>query len=297
MTKRHSNKMVKPSKLREYYLLTKPGIIRGNAITAIAGFLLAAKGHFDLGLFVAMLVGISLVIASGCVFNNYHDREIDKKMNRTKKRGLVTGMVSPSSALVYGSILGVLGLLVLGLFANILTAAIALAGFIFYVLVYTPAKPRSVHATLLGSVAGAVPPVVGYCAVTGRVDVAAVILFVVLVFWQMPHFYAIAMYRYYDYFGAGLPVLPVKKGMRYTKIAIILYIMGFFIACSLLFAFRYAGYVYLLVMLLTCAAWFLSVMQGFRTKEDAVWGKHAFRMSLIVLLMFSFMISVNHFLF
>lgn len=282
--------------IKQYYHLTKPGIIRGNLITAIAGFLLGAGGNINPGTLIALMVGISLIIASGCVFNNYLDRDIDKKMKRTKKRALITGTIAPRSALVYASILGILGIAVLGLLTNLLATATAAVGFIFYVLLYTPLKPRSVHATLVGSVAGAVPIVAGYVAATNRFDLGALLLFLVLVMWQMPHFYAIAMYRYYDYFGAALPVLPVKKGMKFTKIVMILYIFGFFVTTSLLFVFGYASYLYLLVLFIISALWFFMGLQGLGTKDDTVWARQMFRFSLIVLLLFSVMISVNHIL-
>ncbi len=243
-----------------------------------------------------MLVGISLVMASGCVFNNYHDREIDRRMSRTKKRALVTGAIPAANAIFYASALGITGFFVLGFFTNLLATGIALVGFVFYVLLYTPLKPRSVHATLVGSVAGAVPPVVGYTAVTGRFDIAALLLFLVLVFWQMPHFYAIAIYRFHDYYGAGIPVLPVKNGITVTKVMIALYIASFFVATSLLFVFHYTGYLYLLIMFLLSVTWFFKALQGFAAKEDAAWARGVFRFSLIVLLLFSLTISVNKFL-
>lgn len=217
-------------------------------------------------------------------------------MTRTKKRALVVGTVSSSRALIYASILGISGFLVLVLLTNLVAAAAALTGFIFYVLLYTPLKPRSVHATLVGSIAGAVVPVVGYTAAVGYFDLAAGLLFLVLIFWQMPHFYAIAMYRFYDYFGAALPVLPVKKGMKYTKVVIAFYVTGFFITSSLLFIFGYTGYIYLLVMLLVSLSWFFMTMQGFKAVEDAVWARQVFHFSLVVLLSFSLMISLNSYL-
>ena len=282
--------------LKAYYHLTKPGIIRGNIITAAAGFLLASKGVVRPGLMLSMVAGLTLVIASGCVFNNYLDKTIDKKMARTNKRSLVSGAISPSNAIMFASILSFLGFIILMLCTNLIATIVAAIGFIFYVLLYTPMKPRSVHATLIGSVAGAAPIVVGYTAASGRFDLAAALLFLILVLWQMPHFYAIAMYRYYDYFGAGLPVMPVKKGMGYTKTLIVSYIILFFIACCLLFIFGYAGYLYLLVMFAICTVWFFKAMHGYKLKEDAVWGRQVFRFSLLVLLVFSIMISVNNYL-
>src|SRR2546430_360118 len=119
------------ARFKSYYLLTKPGIIYGNAITTIGGFFLASKGHFNIGLFLATLIGISLVIASSCVVNNYIDRSIDEKMERTKRRGLVTGRISVQNAIVFAIILGMAGFLLLALHTNLLTVVIAFIGYFF----------------------------------------------------------------------------------------------------------------------------------------------------------------------
>jgi heme o synthase len=201
--------------MKKYYWLVKPGIIYGNALTAMAGFLLADRGRFDVVLFLAMLAGICLVMASGCVFNNVWDRQADSKMERTKNRALVTGEISTTNALAYGTVLGLIGFGLLYFYTNALTTLIAAIGFAFYVLVYTPLKHRTVYGTLLGAVAGAVPPVVGYCAVTNELDIGAWLLFLILVVWQMPHFYAIGINRFDDYKAAGIPICQCKK--EYTS--------------------------------------------------------------------------------
>lgn len=282
--------------LRDYYQLTKPGIIRGNALSASAGFLLAAKGLVDGGLFVAMLGGLSLVIGSAGVFNNYIDRAIDKRMVRTKKRALVRGSISGRSALIYASLLGLSGEAILAVATNWLTALIALFGFVMYVVVYGVWKRRSTHGTIVGSVSGAVPPVVGYCAVSGRLDSATLILFLILVFWQMPHFFAIALYRLKDYAAAGLPVLPVKKGSRTTKIQMLLYTLGFALASVMLTVLGYTGRVYLGVALLLGVSWTLLGIQGFRANDDARWARQTFMFSLFALTLLCLTISVDHFL-
>ncbi len=265
-------------------------------MTATAGFLLAAKGQINPGLLLAAVAGVSLVIASACVFNNYLDRNLDNKMGRTKKRALASGTIPTSHALFFAGLIGLSGMALLLLTTGFLTGLVALAGFVVYVLLYTPLKTRSVHATLVGSIAGAVPIVTGYSAVTGRLDAGALLLFLVLVIWQMPHFYAIATYRYYDYFGANVPVLPVKKGFAYTKIVIVLYILAFFAATSLLFVFGVAGFIYFAVMLASSLIWFFMALQGFKTQENAVWGRRVFRFSLVVLLLFCLTISLDHLL-
>jgi protoheme IX farnesyltransferase len=279
---------------KAYYQLAKPGIIYGNAITAIGGFFLASRGHVDLGLFVAMLVGLCLVIASGCVFNNYIDRDIDHRMARTKKRALVMGDISARNALVYATILGLLGAVILGLFTNLLTLILALLGFFFYVVVYSMIwKRRSVHGTVVGSISGAIPPVVGYCAVTNNFDVVAVILFLILVCWQMPHFYAIATYRQKEYAEADIPVLPVAKGIRTTKLQIVVYITVFIIAAMALAIYGRTGVIYVLVMATLSLAWLRLALQGFKTRDDTKWARKVFLFSLLLITAFSAVISLD----
>lgn len=279
--------------LKTYYQLIKPGIIRGNVITAAAGFLLASKGNIDLPLLLATLIGISLVVASGCVFNNYIDRDIDRKMSRTRNRAIAAGELSAAHALIYGSLLGVAGTAILALFTNLLTVMIALIGFFFYVVVYSIGKRSSVYGTLIGSVSGAVPPVVGYSAASGSIDTAAVILFLVLVFWQMPHFYAIAIYRLSDYKAAGIPVLPAVKGMHRTKIEILLYTILFTVTTMMLSVTGYTGIAYLIVMTVIGLAWLVIGVQGLKLYDNEQWARSMFRYSLSSLLVFCLMISIE----
>ena len=276
--------------------MTKPGIIYGNCLSAIGGFLLASQGHPKAGLLLATIAGIALVMASGCVFNNYIDRGIDAKMSRTKQRALVTRKISNLNALIYGFILSIIGFGLLSIFTNILTAVIASIGFVVYVVVYGYFKRHSVHGTVVGSIAGAVPPVVGYCAVTNRFDSGALILFLILVTWQMPHFYAIAIRRSKDYKAAKIPVLAVVKGIEATKRQMVIYIALFSIATASLTIFGYTGVTYLLVMLGLGLAWIRLALKSNKQKDSNLWAKDVFKFSLIVLLGFSFMISVDSFL-
>ena len=204
------------STIKNYYNLAKPGIVYGNVFTTLAAFLFASRWHFSGVLFFATLVGIAFVIASACVFNNYFDREMDKKMPRTKSRALASGTIPALEALVYGAVLGLIGLYLLYAYTNALTAGIALFGFVVYVGMYTPLKPRSALALFVGAVAGAVPIVVGYTAVTNRFDLTAFVLFALLFIWQLPHFLGIAAYRFDEYSASGVPLL-VKKPTEQQK--------------------------------------------------------------------------------
>lgn len=268
---------------RTYYQLTKPGIIRGNAIPAIAGFLLASRGSVKYWLLLATIVGISLIIASACVYNNYLDREIDKKMSRTKNRALVVGSVTRRSALVYATVLGVLGIGVLYVYTNWLTVMVGIVGLFFYVVVYGFAKRQSVHGTLVGSISGAMPPLGGYVAVSSRLDAAAICLFFILVFWQMPHFYSIATYRLGDYQAAKLPVLPAVKGLQTTKRDILLYVVAFGVAAVSLSWFGHAGPIYFIVALVLSLLWLGMGIKGLKAKDNDRWARKMFGMSLLVL--------------
>ncbi|HEX7259880.1 MAG TPA: heme o synthase [Candidatus Saccharimonadia bacterium] len=279
--------------LSTYYWLAKPGIVYGNCLAATAGFLLASKGHPSITLYIVMVGGIALVMASGCVFNNYIDRGIDEKMARTKKRALVQGVLSATNALMYGTVLGIIGLAILLTGTNALTFGLALAGLVLYVGVYGYWKRRSVHGTLVGSLAGAIPPVVGYCAVTNRFDLGALLLFLILVLWQMPHFYAIALYRFKDYKAADLPVLPVKQGMNAAKQQAIAYIIAFILVIPVLSVTGYTGYSFAIIMMVIGLVWLLKAIREYRTKDDAGWGRKLFGFSLIVMISLSVMLSVG----
>lgn len=271
--------------IKNYYELAKPNIIFANAITAAAGFLLAAHGRIDIGFFIAALIGISLIIACGSVLNNYFDRDIDAVMERTKDRVMVRGLISGKAAIIYAVCLGLAGAAVLAVWTNVLALYVALAGLFFYVVMYGLWwKRRSSLGTVVGSISGAMPPLVGYCAAKNTIDLGAVILFFILVAWQMPHFFALAIYRSDEYAAVSIPVLPVKKGVRTTKMYMTLYILAFIAAAAELTVFGYAGYAYLMVMLLLGLTWLGFCVKGFYAQNDKTWAKTMFTFSLIVIM-------------
>jgi protoheme IX farnesyltransferase len=279
--------------IKTYYLLTKPGIILGNLITTAGGFAMASKGRFQPTLFFSMLIGLGLVIGSACVCNNYIDRIIDAKMARTKNRALATGLIAPWKAILFALCLGAIGMVVLFLFTNALAASVAAVGFIVYVGIYTQLKKRTIHATLIGSIAGAIPPVVGYTAVSPQLDLAALLLFAILVFWQMPHFLAIAIYRYDDYFAASIPVLPIMKGALATKVQMLFYCIAFAGSSLLLRPLGLAGQAYLIVAAALSAIWIWIAISGFKAENDKFWARTMFRFSLIVITALCAMLSFD----
>ncbi len=277
--------------LKTYYTLAKPGIIYGNFITIVAGFLLASQGFIDYGLLFVTALGLSLVMASGCVFNNVIDRDIDVLMERTKNRAMVLSSISLRRALIYATVLGFIGGAILFLFTNILTTVIALFGLFAYVVLYTLwTKRTTVYGTLVGSISGAVPPVVGYTAVSNSLDIGAFIIFVILVFWQMAHSYAIAIYRLKDYANAGIPVLPVVKGVRTAKIDMAVYVVLTTVAMLTLTVFGYTGLVYSAIVIISGLVWLSLVLKGFSAQDDQVWARKMLLASIAVL--FAWAVSV-----
>ena len=266
-----------------YYLLMKPGIIFGNLITFAAGFLLASNAGLDWKLFVITLMGLTFIIASACVFNNYIDRRVDREMDRTKKRALAAKTIPKGSAFVFGTALYLIGSIILFAKTNLLTLAMANIGFIVYVGLYTFLKSKTDLSTLIGSIAGAIPPVVGYTAVSNRLDMAALVLFLVLVFWQMPHFFAIGIWHYDDYSKANLPILPISKGIRRAKIHMILYILVLIPTVSLLTLFGYTGDLFLGVTTLIGIGWLIVSLKGFYVDNNKEWGRQMFRTSLVMI--------------
>lgn len=280
--------------IKQYLQVTKPGIIFGNLISVIGGFLLASKGEIDYPLFFATLLGVSLVVASGCVFNNYIDRDIDRIMERTKNRPLVKGLINPTASLIYASVLGIAGVVLLYVAANPLAMSIAVFGFIIYVGVYSLyMKRKSVYGTLIGSLSGSAPPVIGYCAVSGEFDAGAVILLLIFSLWQMPHSYAIAIFRFKDYQAANIPVLPVIKGISVAKRHIILYILAFMIATLMLTLVGYAGYKYLIVASAVSIWWLGMALSGYKATNDKVWARKLFIFSIVAITSLSVMMSVD----
>ena len=283
-----------PEVIKKYIRVTKPGIIFGNLITAAGGFLLASKGRIDIAVLMSTIAGITLVVASGCVFNNWIDRNLDRKMARTRHRVLAQGLMSPKTAVFYASLLGAAGIALLWAATNMLCVAIVLGGFAIYVVVYSLyLKRNSVYGALIGSLAGAAPPLAGYCAAGNRFDTGALIILSIFSLWQMPHCYAIAIYRFKDYAAAGIPVLPVHQGMPTAKKHIVAYILAFTAAALMLTVGGYAGYGYLAVAVAMSLAWLWMALAGFKRSDERVWAKRLFIFSIVTIAVLSVMMAAD----
>lgn len=279
--------------MRAYYELIKPGIVYGNAMTAIAAFVFASniampRWHVDFALLAATVIGLSLSIAGACVVNNIIDRDIDTRMERTKDRAIPTGIVPLRDALAFALILEACGLALLYFRTNSYAFAATLIGAVVYLALYTPAKRLTRHSTLIGAFSGAVPPVVGYAAVAGAFDATALLLFLILICWQMAHFFAISIFRKSDYAAASLPVMAVSSGIPATKALIAIYTM-LFTACALLLPFVTPAHArYFVPVGIVSLGWVASALLGYRrAADDRRWSRTVFFISIAVLLVFS----------
>lgn len=272
----------------------KPGIIFGNALTLCGGYFLAVHSYgFHFFNFLAALLGLIGVIACGCILNNCIDRDIDRLMERTKNRLLATDNLSLKTALLYALLCGLMGFLLLYLGTNNLTTLIAFIGLLAYVVAYTILfKRRNVFGTVIGAVSGAVPPVVGYTAVTGQFNLVAFTLFLILFCWQMPHFFAIAICYSKDYASAGIPVLPLKRSMPYTKLNIVIFVVLFFLVTMLLPILGVTHLLYLIIASLLGIIWIGMSLWGFFVEDDVAWARKLFLFSLINITLLSIAMAV-----
>lgn len=281
--------------LKKYLFLTKPGILFGNFITTLGGFFLAAQGSIDILLLLLTLLGTTLVVASGCVVNNVIDQDIDIKMQRTQNRALVKKTISPTVALMYAFVLGFIGFSILWFGVNAYAFLFAIIGFIVYVGFYSLwTKRTSIHQTVIGSISGASPPVIGYTAVTHHFDVAALLLFLAYALWQMPHSWAIAIYRFDDYKNAGIPILPVARSIYRTKVECVIYILLFAAVLNGLYCFGYTNIFFLVTFNALTAYWLYLSIFGFKAENDQLWAKRFFLYSVILITLLSLSFSFTY---
>ena len=282
---------------RSYLRLIKPGITLSNTLSGVAGFFLAASlVSFSVSAFIGATFGIAFIIASACVLNNILDRNMDKRMERTTERGVASGAISVSKATVFSTILGAIGFVLLLFLTNTLTLVLGVIAFVWYVVVYGYAKRTTPLSTVIGGVAGALPPVAGYTALTGQIDAAAIILFWILFFWQLPHVYAIAMFRKEDYAKANVPVWSVKYGMESTKKQLFISVVLYAVVASLLTFYGYTGITYLVLSTALSVYWIYKGIVLYPKKDSGKWAKTMFGISLLVLLAMLVLISIGGFL-
>jgi len=234
------------TRLKQFLALAKPRVVSLIVFCAVIGMFLATPGLPNPAIVFAATVGIALVAGAAAAINCLVEQKIDAKMARTRARPLPAGELTSTQTLVFASLVGGAGLAILGAWVNVLTMALTLATFVGYAFVYTvllkPATPQNI---VIGGASGAMPPVLGWAAITNDVAPEALILFLIIFVWTPPHFWSLALYRTQDYARAGLPMLPVTHGARYTRLMIILYTFALVAVSMLPYAIRMSGLLYL----------------------------------------------------
>ncbi|KFZ43521.1 protoheme IX farnesyltransferase [Anoxybacillus flavithermus] len=273
---------IQSSVLKDVLAVVKIGIVNSNLITTFTGLWLAlhftGKGFLsNLHIVFFALVGSALVIAGSCALNNFIDRDIDHLMERTKGRPTVSGSVEPKRVLWFGMLLVAVGTLSL-LMTTVTAAVIGLIGMVTYVFLYTMWSKRSnTFNTVIGSISGAVPPVIGWTAVDDSFHIVPIILFLLMFLWQPPHFLALAMKRCEEYRAAGIPMLPVVHGFAVTKRQIVIWIVALLPLPFYLFSL---GVPFLVIATLLNVGWLALGLAGFKMKDDMKWAKWMFIYSL-----------------
>jgi protoheme IX farnesyltransferase len=261
--------------------LAKPRITLMVLITAAGGLSLA--GGVDLKTALFTLLGTALVVGSANSLNCWLERDIDRHMARTRNRPLPAGRLAPSLALAFGMTLAFISIPLLTLGVNRLTGLLAAIALVSYVAVYTPMKQKSPAALLVGSVPGALPPLIGWTAATGRLDWAGLALFGILFFWQLPHFIAIAIFREEEYTRAGFKVLPAVRGLRVAKIHAAVHAVLLMLVSLLLVPLEVAGPLYFGAALLLGGGMVLISLRGFAPGAGHSWARQMFAASLVYL--------------
>jgi protoheme IX farnesyltransferase len=286
---------VAKTSFRDYLELTKPKVVALMILTSIIGMFLSVPGMVPIDVLILGNVGIALCAGAAAVINHVVDRKIDLKMSRTLNRPVAKGRVSPYQAMFFSVILGFLGMAILLLYINALTAWLTLASLFGYAVLYTSYLKRATPQNIvIGGLAGAVPPLLGWTAVTGEIHGHALLLVLIIYAWTPPHFWALAVHRKDEYAKAEIPMLPVTHGEKYTKINILLYTVLMIMVTLLPFAVGMSGWLYIIGALILGAGflyWAIMMMLG--RKPDA--GMDTFKYSIVYLMALFIIMLVDHY--
>jgi heme o synthase len=286
---------------RDVVTLAKPRITLMVIITAAGGLFLASRAGGIEGAapnaltVLSTLFGLSLIVAGANALNMYLERDIDRRMDRTKNRPLPSGRMAPRVALWFGVTTSAVSVPILAIGANTLTALLAVIANLLYVFAYTPMKQHSHYALHVGAIPGALPPLLGWTAVTGRIDAAGIVLFAILFLWQIPHFIAIATFRKADYARAGLIVMPNVVSELDSRHSIIRWIFAGVAASLLVVPLGLAGHGYLLIATILGAVFFIWGCYGLRAGTGNRWAKSLFGISILYLVFLFTALMVNPF--
>ncbi|WP_287128135.1 heme o synthase [Candidatus Cyanaurora vandensis] len=282
------------NRVADYVQLTKPRIISLLLITTAGAMWLAGRGHVDPVLLLTTILGGALAACSANTFNCVIDRDIDQLMERTRNRPLPAGRLQPGPAIVFGVFLAGASFVTLATFANLLSAFLAQLGILFYVLVYSFWLKRTTPQNIvIGGAAGAIPPLVGWAAVTGRLDWSALALFMIIFLWTPPHFWALAMFIGEDYRKAGVPMLPVVAGNRATTQQMFFYTVATVVVTLLLFPLGVTGWVYLVGALGLGLVFIQRMVRLMGRPDDLEEARSLFRFSIFYLMLLFVTIGVD----
>ena len=288
-----------PSVWRQYYALTKPRVVQLIVFCALIGMVLAVPGlpgWPELRLIGLACAGIWLVAGAAAAFNCIVEQGIDAKMRRTSWRPTAKGELANTQTLLFSAVLCLAGSLLLYVTVNPLTMWLTFATFVGYAVVYTVIlKPLTPQNIVIGGASGAMPPVLGWAAMTGEVSPESLILFLIIFLWTPPHFWALALYRVEDYKKSGLPMLPVTHGNEFTRLQILLYTVVLFAACLLPFIYRMSGWLYLVSALVLSVWFFVYAWKLWKHYSDDM-ARKTFRFSLIHLSALFAALLVDHYL-
>jgi heme o synthase len=282
--------------LNSFFTLCKPRVTALIVFTAIIGMFLATPGMVPLQILFTATIGIAMASGAAAAFNHLIEQKIDAKMARTRGRPLPTGQINSKQTFVFATIVASTGLAILYFFVNPLTMWLTFATFIGYAVIYTvflkPATPLNI---VIGGLSGAMPPALGWAAVTGAVSAEAWILVLIIFAWTPPHFWALALYRREEYAKSGLPMLPVTHGEMYTRLHILLYTIILVAVTLIPFAMRMSGMIYLISVLLLDAVFMGYAIKLYRKYSDAL-AKTTFKYSILYLMLLFLALVIDHYL-
>jgi protoheme IX farnesyltransferase len=284
------------SRARQFFALTKPRVVSLIVFTAVIGMFLAVPGIPPAGPVVFGTLGIALVAGAAAAINCLVEQNIDKLMRRTSRRPLPRGQLASGETLVFASIVGIVGLAILYTFVNALTMWLTLGTFLGYAVIYTvllkPATPQNI---VIGGASGAMPPVLGWAAVTGDVPPEALLLFLIIFIWTPPHFWSLALFRRDEYRNAQLPMLPVTHGVHYTQLMIVLYTVALVAVTLMPYALGMSGLAYLVAAIVLGATFAGYAVRLYLNYSDRL-ARAMFRFSIVYLAALFSALLLDHYL-
>ncbi|KXI30163.1 heme o synthase [Paraglaciecola hydrolytica] len=280
---------------QDYYEMTKPKVVMLLLLTALVGMCLASDTWISWQILVAGLTGIGFLSSAAAVINHVVDRRIDSQMARTFNRPVPKGKITPQKALIFAALLSVLGYIILELWVNRLTALLTLASLVGYAVIYTMYLKRATPQNIvIGGLAGAAPPLLGWTSVTGEINAQALLLVLIIFVWTPPHFWALAIHREKDYARAQVPMLPVTHGIDFTKTSILLYTILLLVVCLLPYLIGMAGLIYLVgSTLLNIGFLYYAWKLKFASTEDTA--MQTFKFSIIHLMVLFVVLLLDHY--